>query len=211
MAGSGEEDGRDRRRAGWGRGLSIGPDRRAVRPEPGQRERASRGTIRPRTGPQRHLERLFDHMVEYDMSMPPLAALDTPDLDTASGVLSFARQQRAAADLAEARLLITAVEWCVLHPAESVHAAASWDESFGDQAIGSAGEGAPLVSEFAVAEFAAAVGKSTDGGRAYLGEALELRYRLPKLWQRVVDGDLAAWKARHLAQGVMLLLVVKRR
>ncbi len=40
---------------------------------------------------------------------------------------------------------------------------------------------------------------STDAGKAYLGQAVELRYRLPRLWRRVVAGDLSAWKARRVA------------
>ena len=65
--------------------------------------------------------------------------------------------------------------------------------------------GAPLVAEFSVAEFAAALGLSTDAGRGYLGEAVELRYRLPRLWARVTGGDLAAWKARRIARATIAL------
>ena len=36
------------------------------------------------------------------------------------------------------------------------------------------------MAEFCVAEFAAAVGLPTETGKAYLGEALELRHRLPR-------------------------------
>jgi len=63
-----------------------------------------------------------------------------------------------------------------------------------------AGPGAPLVAEFSVAEFAAAIGVGTETGKHYLGHALELRYRLPRLWGRVLAGDLAAWKARRVAR-----------
>ena len=38
-----------------------------------------------------------------------------------------------------------------------------------------AGEGAPLVAEFAITEYAAAIGVSTDAGKRYVGHALELR------------------------------------
>ena len=55
------------------------------------------------------------------------------------------------------------------------------------------------MAEFSVAEFAAAVGLSTEAGKRYVGHALELRYRLPRLWTRVVSGDLPAWKARRVA------------
>ena len=33
-----------------------------------------------------------------------------------------------------------------------------------------------------------------------LGDALELRHRLPMTWDRIVKGDLAAWKARRIAR-----------
>ena len=120
--------------------------------------------------------------------------------DTASGVLAFARGRRAAADRAEADLLQAAVQWAVIHPAETLDDAETFRlRSGGESGVPLAGPGAPLVAEFSVAEFAAAVGIGTEAGKYYLGHALELRYRLPKLWARVVSGDLAAWKARQVA------------
>src|SRR4051812_40545603 len=104
-----------------------------------------------------------------------------PDLDTASAVLAFARDRRAAADAAEVDLLGAACSWADLHPAESIGEAVR----YGDTPVPVAGPGAPLVAEFCVAEFAAAVGLPTESGKAYLGEALELRHRLPRTWSRV--------------------------
>ena len=40
-----------------------------------------------------------------------------------------------------------------------------------------AGEGVPGVGEYAVAEFAAATGMSTDAGRQFIGDALEVAWR----------------------------------
>ncbi len=74
----------------------------------------------------------------------------------------------------------------------------TWRESMSSRSP-SRGPGAPLVREFCVAEFAAAIGVGTEIGKRYLGHALELRYRLPKLWTRIQRGDLAAWKARRVA------------
>ena len=76
---------------------------------------------------------------------------------------------------------------------------------FGDRPIPLAGPGAPLVSEFAAMEYAAALGMSTDAGHAYLGRALELRYRLPRLWARVVEGKLPVWRAGRIADHTMSL------
>ena len=131
-------------------------------------------------------------------------AVPLGDLDAPAEVLAFAREQRAVADRAEARLLQAAVVWADQHPAESLEAAEVFRTSgyaggFGDTAVPIAGPGAPLVAEFSVAEFAAAVGLSTEAGKRYVGHAVELRYRLPRLWRRVVAGDLPAWKARRVA------------
>ncbi len=102
-------------------------------------------------------------------------------------------------DAAEARLLAHACAWADLHPAESIGDAVR----FGDTPVPVAGPGAPLVAEFCVAEFAAAVGLPTETGKAYLGEALELRHRLPRTWARVGSGDLAAWRARRIARATI--------
>src|SRR4051794_28722343 len=68
-----------------------------------------------------------------------------------------------------------------------------------------AGPGAPAVAEFCVAEFALAVGMSTAAGQCYLGDAVETRYRLPRLWGRVVAGQVPVWKARRIAQATLSL------
>jgi Domain of unknown function (DUF222) len=125
--------------------------------------------------------------------------------DDPAGVLSFAREQRSAADRAEALVLTAAVEWAAMHAVDSVLDAAPGRVSYGECAVAIAGPGAPLVAEFAIAELAAALGLSPDAGRGYLGEAVELRYRLPRLWRRVAAGELAAWKARRIAAATIAL------
>ena len=63
-----------------------------------------------------------------------------------------------------------------------------------------AGDGAPTVAEYALVEFAAATGRSTTSGGLYLGDAVEVRHRLPRLWERVLAGQVAVWRARRVAQ-----------
>ena len=127
------------------------------------------------------------------------AAIDRPD--TAAGVLSVARDRRRAADAAEADLLCLAVAWAVMHPVESIHEPATHTlRGFGQTDLALAGPGAPTVAEYAIPELAAALGLSTEAGKRYLGEALELRYRLRRVWARVMAGDLPAWKARLVAR-----------
>ena len=92
--------------------------------------------------------------------------------DDAAGVLAFARSRRAAADRAEADLLQAAVAWAVIHPAETLDGAVSLAsrvhlEGADDQPVTLAGPGAPLVAEFSVAEFAAAIGVGTETGKHY--------------------------------------------
>ena len=64
-------------------------------------------------------------------------------------------------------LLLAAVTWAEQHPPESIDEAATWITAAGDTGLPLAGEGAPLVSEFCIAEFALAIGRSTDAGRAH--------------------------------------------
>src|SRR4051812_40728061 len=114
------------------------------------------------------------------------------DLDTRAGVLAFARGEAAAAQLAEVNKLRAAVAWAAMHSVDSMEDAATWPGSEGEVAL--AGPGAPLVAEFAVAELAIALGVSSDAARSFLGEAMELRYRLPKLWSRVLSGRVVLWR-----------------
>jgi hypothetical protein len=123
---------------------------------------------------------------------------------TAAAVLSGLRDHQADRDAAEIRILQTTVEWAVLHEVEPEQDPANHG-FFGDRPIPLAGRGAPLVSEFAAMEYAAARNMSTDAGNSYLGRALELRYRLPRLWARVVEGRLPVWRAGRIAEHTMSL------
>ncbi|HQR28355.1 MAG TPA: HNH endonuclease signature motif containing protein [Nocardioides sp.] len=120
-----------------------------------------------------------------------------------AAVLGVARAARAAELAAGAQVLHAAVEWAGMHqpldPREAVELGV-----FGG-CVPVAGEGCPLISEFAVAEFAAAVGLTTEAGKRLVGHAVELAHRLPRTWQLVVEGVLAAWKARHVAEHTLLL------
>src|SRR3954454_2136316 len=102
-------------------------------------------------------------------------------LDTAA-VLASPRRARAAANAAEAQVLADAVAWAHLHPVTDPEQASTVLVEHGhDTGVPIAGDGAPLVSEFAVAEFASALGLSAGAGRNLVGHALELAHRLPKL------------------------------
>jgi hypothetical protein len=102
---------------------------------------------------------------------------------------------------AEARQFRLAVEWARLHPGDVVDTSVPW----ADRELQVAGEGAPTVAEFAIADYALAAGMSTDAGRAFLGDAVETRHRLPRLWSRVMAGQVRVWKARKIAQSTYAL------
>ena len=89
-----------------------------------------------------------------------------------------------------------------MHSGESlVGPVDEWHES----ALPLGGQGCPEVAEFAVVEFAAAMGKSTDSGRRYLSRAVEGYYRLTGCWARLVAGELPAWKLGFIADQTICL------
>jgi hypothetical protein len=95
-----------------------------------------------------------------------------------------------------------AAAWAAMHSEDALRP----DEpTFGDTVESLAGPGAPGILEFSVHEFAAALGMSSEWGAAYLGLAIELRYRLPRTWARVMAGDLQAWRARRIAEKTLWL------
>jgi hypothetical protein len=128
-----------------------------------------------------------------------MEALLDPD-GTTSGLLAVVRTSRAVAEQADRDVLIAAARFAALHSVDTLEEAARLDEEgFGDRMLPLAGPGAPLVSEAAAVEFAAVLGRSTQAGKRFLGDAVELRYRLKHVWARILDGSLLAWRARRIA------------
>src|SRR3954451_22552888 len=129
----------------------------------------------------------------------------TSTLDAAA-VLAAARGLRREANAAEAGILAQAVAWARIHEVTEVGEAATWWAGRGqDTGIPIAGEGAPLIAEFAVLEFATVLGLSADSGRNLVAQALELAHRLPRTWARVQTGSLAPWRARRIAEQTLTL------
>jgi hypothetical protein len=98
-----------------------------------------------------------------------------------------------------ARQLTLAAAWADLHPPESIHDAASFTVPGCEHEEPIAGEGAPLVAEFCVAELGTTLGITTTAAKKLIGHALELRHRLPRLWDQVHAGQVPAWRARAVA------------
>ena len=81
-----------------------------------------------------------------------------------------------------------------------------------ERLVAHAGPGAPTVSEYAATELAASLSCTPTRAAELIGDALELRHRLPRLWARVLgelfteeDGTtrrrrpVEAWRARAVA------------
>ena len=117
-------------------------------------------------------------------------------------ILLEAAAERRQADRSEARLLALAVQIVHLHPVDETTCTATWNPSasLDEEPEPVAGTGTPLVAEQAVEELGAALGISYHSALGLVTDALELRYRLPRLWALVQAGRLQAWKARKVAQ-----------
>jgi hypothetical protein len=127
----------------------------------------------------------------------------TQTTSSTAAVLTGLRETASEIHRAEVEKLNLTIAWAELNTVEPDDDYANHPVSsggiFGDRGIPVAGEGAPLVSEFAGMELAAALGHSTDAGKTYLGRVLELAYRLPRLLARVKAGKLPMWRAFRVA------------
>ena len=61
------------------------------------------------------------------------------------------------------------------------------------------GDGTPEVAEFCVVELSAALGIRDVAAAMMIGHALDLRHRLPNLWQLMLDLEVPVWQAREIA------------
>ncbi|NUR05503.1 MAG: hypothetical protein HOQ22_06220 [Nocardioidaceae bacterium] len=126
------------------------------------------------------------------------------DLDATSALESVVREQRVAAR-AEANRLAAVVAFCDCHPVvDERDIAAAWpvEISLDGEPVGPPlnGEGCPQVTEDAVHELCAALGISHHTALRLVGQTLELRFRLPRLWRLVHELTLPAWQALKAAE-----------
>ncbi|MDQ6526671.1 hypothetical protein RB608_23825 [Nocardioides sp. LHD-245] len=89
--------------------------------------------------------------------------------------------------------------WASDHVIAGPEGVATITEGYLDTGVPIAGPGAPLVSEFALMELVAVLGRSPDGGKAYVGRVIECAWRLPQVYEAVVAGRLAPWRAERIA------------
>ncbi|MCW2813087.1 MAG: endonuclease [Nocardioides sp.] len=96
-------------------------------------------------------------------------------------------------------VLTSVLDWAAAHPASESDVVELLDDTE-EPALHLAGPGAPMVGEYSALDLAHSLGMTTDAGLAYLGKALELRHRLPRLYNRVVRLEVPVWKAFRVAE-----------
>ncbi len=117
-------------------------------------------------------------------------------------MLDRVRSTHHAVQVWQASELQSVVEWAGLHLLETpmdVPAVSHPGPRGTEGVLFLAGLGARGVEEFALPELAAALGMSERATRLYVGEALELHDRLPRLYAATMDGVLPVWRARQIA------------
>jgi hypothetical protein len=117
----------------------------------------------------------------------------------AATTLSLVARARRMALQTECQLIELAAHWADLHHPDS-QAPAERTLPGAEQGRQLGGDGTPEVLEFAAAELSTGLQTSIGSARALMADALDLRHRLPQLWQHILTGSVPAWKARKIAQ-----------
>lgn len=141
-------------------------------------------------------------VTEFDLSGDVVVTDHVDDVEFLGLVGDSELQSREA----DRRKLRFAREWALRNQATRVPDAAHWcdgDSRDVEETIG--GEGTPLVAAGCVEPFAAALGVGTTTALQLLSDALDLSYRLPRLWTLVEVLDLAPWRARRIARATHAL------
>jgi hypothetical protein len=117
----------------------------------------------------------------------------------AAATLSLVSQAHRQLVEQECALVELAAHWADLHHPDSQPPPAK-PLPGAEQGRQLGGDGTPEVLEFAAAELGARMETSIGSARAMMADALDLRHRLPELWQLILTGRVASWRARKVAQ-----------
>jgi hypothetical protein len=115
----------------------------------------------------------------------------------AAHLAGLIEQNHAELKTRECRMLQLACAWADAHHLDS---GSTEYQPLIQRACAWGGEGTPEVSEYCAAELGALQGTGIAAARALIADALDLRYRLPRQWNRVLTGGVRAWQARNIAE-----------
>ncbi len=127
-----------------------------------------------------------------------LAAMAGVDDWDADAVLAAAGTGQRLVNLAQAMQLKLAARWADLNGCLDPSQSAGLPGM--ERLLPTGGEGTPAVTEFAPAELAAELGMGPVAGDYLISDALDLRHRLPRLWDLVCAGEVRVFAARQIAQ-----------
>ncbi|WGY04160.1 hypothetical protein QI633_10410 [Nocardioides sp. QY071] len=100
----------------------------------------------------------------------------------------------------EVDALLRLLAWCDLHSLDPQSQPGAVPVRLGgDRLVRLGGEGTPQTSELCMAEFAVASNAGWIATSHRAAAALDLRHRLPRLWERVQRLDVEVWVARRIA------------
>ena len=128
---------------------------------------------------------------------------DLVELD-AAGTLAAAEANEHTLITAEVRRLQIAAHWADLHPGEAV---AESRLPGTEHPVRLGGEGTPTVGDFAAAELGCVLRMSDGSAARLIGDALDLRHRLPLMWAAAQAGQVPAYQARVIAKATRHLTV----
>jgi len=124
-------------------------------------------------------------------------------VSTPAALLAAAANADRRVRLAEAEKLDLAARWADANPVTEENPLAARLQIRGDDVP--THPGLAGVTASAVAELAAQFAVTTHAGTSLVADALELRHRLPRVWDLIMTGQFHLWRARQLAQATTRL------
>ena len=122
----------------------------------------------------------------------------------ASATLAAAEANEHTLIIAETRRLQIAAHWADLHPGDAV---AESRLPGAEYPVRLGGDGTPTVGDFAPAELGCVLRISDGAADRLIGDALDLRHRLPEIWAAALVGRVPAYQARRIAAATRHLSV----
>src|SRR3954469_3156394 len=108
----------------------------------------------------------------------------------------------AARTDAEARMFVLAAHFADLHSGAGLQGSGRGSRRVLpglERSVQVGGEGAPRIGEFACSELGCRLQMSPVSARRYLADAVDVRHRLPLIWERVVAREARIGNARLVA------------